>query len=49
MQTRAATAYGWNTSPMPDKHAEFSFRRFFTKEEMELLRFGNIPQEMEDK
>ena len=49
MQTRAATAYDWNTSPMPDKHAEFSFRRFFTKEEMELLRFGNIPQEMEDK
>ena len=39
----------WETSPMPKKHVEFKIKRHFTDEEMACLRFGHIPQEMEDK
>ena len=38
-----------NTSPMPEKNDTFVLTRAFTKEEMDNLRLGNIPQAMEDK
>ena len=38
-----------NTSPMPEKNDTFVLTRSFTKEEMDNLRAGNIPQAMEDK
>lgn len=49
MQRKAATASDWKTTPMPEVHAEFTFHRRFTQEQMDLLRYGNIPQAMEDK
>ena len=39
----------WKTEPMPDKHETFVLKRTFSDEEMNALRFGNIPQAMEDK
>lgn len=49
MTDRIATSKDWTTLPMPEKHDEFSFRRHFTEEQMNLLRKGFIPEEMEDK
>lgn len=49
MKKRPATANDWRTMPMPEAHDEFSFRRSFTPEQMELLRMGNVPEVMEDK
>ncbi|MBO4367731.1 MAG: macro domain-containing protein [Clostridia bacterium] len=39
----------WNIKDMPDRHDSFIFRRPFSAGQMEALRRGNIPQEMEDK
>lgn len=39
----------WKALEMPEKHDVFSFNRQFSDSQMESLRFGNIPQEMEDK
>ncbi len=39
----------WNNSEMPEKRDTFFLRRDFTAGQMEALRRGNIPQEMEDK
>ena len=39
----------WKTVPMPLHHETFVLNRQFSDEEMNALRFGNIPQEMEDK
>lgn len=49
MKKHPATANDWKTTPMPEAHAEFTFHRSFTPEQMELLRMGNIPEAMEDK
>ena len=49
MKKQPATANDWRTMPMPEAHDEFSFRRSFTPEQMELLRMGNVPEVMEDK
>ena len=39
----------WNTEPMPAQHDTFLLERAFSPQQMEALRRGNIPQEMEDK
>lgn len=49
MKKKPATAHDWKTTPMPEAHAEFTFHRSFTPEQMELLRMGNVPEAMEDK
>ena len=42
--------YGdWKTLPMPEEHDTFILQRSFSSQQMEALRIGNIPQEMEDK
>ena len=39
----------WKTMEMPEKNEHFTLKRDFTKEQMESLRRGNIPQQQEDK
>lgn len=39
----------WTTKEMPEKTATFQLERFLSGEELTNLRYGNIPQEMEDK
>ncbi len=39
----------WKTKPMPQQHETFVLNRAFSAEEMDALRRGNIPREMEDK
>lgn len=45
----AASIDQWKTKSMPEQNAVFSFKRAFTKEQMQILRRGNVPKEMEDK
>lgn len=44
-----ATKNDWKTTTMPDQHEEFILEREFSDEQMQRLRRGSIPQEMEDK
>lgn len=39
----------WKSLDMPESHETFIFQRPFTVQQMETLRQGHIPQEMEDK
>ena len=39
----------WKTDEMPEQRETFILRRKFTNQQMESLRRGNIPKEMEDK
>lgn len=39
----------WKTLKMPESHDTFVLARTFTADQMDALRRGNIPQEMEDK
>lgn len=39
----------WKTLDMPEKHEVFTFKRTFSPEQMEKLKKGHIPEEMEDK
>lgn len=39
----------WKITEMPDEHENFILNRHFNNLQMEALRRGNIPQEMEDK
>ncbi len=48
-KTRAASRNDWKTEPMPEQHETFVLNRSFSDEEMDALRLGNIPKEMEDK
>ena len=48
-KNRAARRGDWKTKPMPRKHETFVLSRSFSDAEMDALRLGNIPQEMEDK
>ena len=48
-KTGAARREDWKTEPMPEQNETFVLRRSFSKEEMDALRRGNIPQAMEDK
>lgn len=46
---RIAHKEDWHTEPMPELHDTFILNRSFNDEEMNGLRLGNIPKEMEDK
>ena len=48
-KTRVAHRGDWKTEPMPEQHETFVLNRSFSDVEMDVLRCGNIPQEMEDK
>ena len=48
-KTRVACRGDWKTMPMPRAHETFVLSRAFSEAEMDALRRGNIPQEMEDK
>ncbi len=48
-KNRAACRNDWKTEPMPPKHETFELYRHFSDEEMNALRYGNIPKAMEDK
>lgn len=39
----------WDIEEMPSKCKHFRLERAFTREEMQNLRYGHIPLEMEDK
>lgn len=39
----------WETGEMPARQAHFTIKKSFSKEQMICLRFGHVPQEMEDK
>ncbi len=39
----------WKTQDMPEKNVRFILERSFTKAQMDALRQGNLPREMEDK
>ncbi len=45
----AARRGDWKTEPMPERHETFVLHRSFSDAEMDVLRRGSIPQEMEDK
>lgn len=51
MRTRdkIATKEDWEINSMPEKNTVFEIERHFTDEEIENLKFGHIPQEMEDR
>ncbi|MBQ7604711.1 MAG: GNAT family N-acetyltransferase [Clostridia bacterium] len=46
---RPARREDWKTKPMPEKHETFVLTRKLSEKEMNALRFGNVPREMEDK
>ncbi len=49
-QPTAATRQSWsNVQPLPEQRAWLSLQREFTQEEYELIRYGLIPEAMEDK
>ena len=46
---RTAHRDDWKTQPMPEQHETFVLKRAFSREEMDVLRCGSVPQAMEDK
>ncbi|HXQ71556.1 MAG TPA: hypothetical protein VN844_13765 [Pyrinomonadaceae bacterium] len=45
-----ATRQSWpNIKPLPEQRAALSLERAFTEEEFELIRYGSIPEAMENK
>lgn len=44
-----ATKEDWEISPMPEKTVVFKFKRRFTKEEIESIKCGHIPSDMDDR
>ena len=46
---KIAERYDWKSTEMPSKHDTFVLHRPFTPAQMEALRRGNIPKQMEDK
>ena len=47
--TLPAAKDDWTTHDMPEQNDHFILKRHFSEDQMEALRRGNIPQEMEDK
>ena len=39
----------WDIKPMPERHEEFILKRDMSMEELEILKRGHIPEQMEDK
>ena len=48
-QYMIAAKNSWKTSAMPESHETFILKRPFSDKQMQTLRMGHIPQEMEDK
>ncbi len=48
-ETRTARREDWQTQPMPEQRETFVLERAFSAAQMDALRRGNIPREMEDK
>ena len=48
-RNRIATKEDWEITPMPEKNASFTIKRHFTDAELENLKAGHIPGEMEDR
>lgn len=46
---KTAERNDWKNQAMPEQHDVFVLKRKFTSEQMDALRKGNIPQQMEDK
>jgi 8-oxo-dGTP diphosphatase len=46
---KIAEKMDWKTFDMPDQQAAFILQRSFSDRQMQALRKGNIPKEMEDK
>ena len=46
---KVAVKDDWKTLEMPKEHDEFVLKRSFSKKQIEILRCGHVPQEMEDK
>ncbi len=46
---RAAVRSEWKTEPLPERHVTFALDRTYTAQEMERIRAGLVPQEMEEK
>ena len=46
---KVAEKSDWNTHEMPVEHESFILQRHFNDHQMEMLRRGHIPEEMEDK
>ena len=44
-----ASRKDWKTKPMPKRRETFILKRSFGDKEMEALRYGHIPEAMEDK
>ena len=49
MNGKVAERCDWKTREMPDAHETFVLHRHFNNRQMEALRRGHIPEEMEDK
>lgn len=49
MNNQIATKNDWETNEMPEKTMKFTIKRHFTDDEIDSLKRGNVPQEMEDK
>ena len=49
MQSKPATQNDWKTTDMPKARANLKVERVFSSEEMERIKYGLIPEEMEDK
>lgn len=48
-ERKIATREDWDILPMPEENTVFIFERHFTDEQMNSLRQGFVPREMEDK
>ncbi len=48
-QTKAAQSGDWKTKSMPEKSVKIKLNKKYTKEEMDKIRWGYIPEQMEDK
>ena len=49
MQRKIAVKTDWKTLEMPEAHDCFKLERKISGEELDNLRYGHIPHEMEDK
>ena len=49
MATNSATKGDWHTKPMPEKSTVIEVNKEYSSEEMERIRVGYVPQEMEEK
>lgn len=43
------TKNDWDIMPMPEKNTQFTIKRKFSKSEIERLKRGHLPEEMEDR